>query len=212
MVCAPPPPSASTRTLVFARAPVPGQVKTRLIPALGAAGAAALHQRLTEQLLERLCVAPVGPTELWVTPDTRHPFFIDQAQRWNIGLYPQQGVDLGARLHYAAGQALTRARSVILVGTDCPALDAGYIRAAAARLRVDDAVIGPAADGGYVLLGLCRTDPQLFNGIPWGTSAVARLTRTRLVALGWRFSELETLADIDRPEDLALLHHDIPLR
>jgi len=196
---------ATHRVLVFARAPIPGQVKTRLIPALGAGGAAALHRRLAEQQLERLCMDSVGPIELWVTPDTEHPFFADLARRWPIRRYPQQGDDLGARMQYAAEQGLTRADSVILVGTDCPGLDAVYLRAAAERLRSNDAVLGPALDGGYVLLGLRRVDPLLFTDIPWGTSAVAGLTRERLTRLGWRWSELAALADIDRPEDLAQL-------
>jgi rSAM/selenodomain-associated transferase 1 len=184
---------------------VPGQVKTRLIPALGADGAAALHRRLTEQQLERLCTDAAGPVELWVTPDTEHPFVEGLARRWPIDRYPQQGNDLGSRMQYAAGQALKRADSVILVGTDCPRLDAAYIRAAAERLRFDNAVLGPALDGGYVLLGLRRVHRLLFAEIPWGTSEVAALTRQRLTRLGWRWSELEALADIDRPEDLAEL-------
>lgn len=198
-------PLASVRFLVFARAPLPGAVKTRLIPALGADRAAALHRRLTERQLERLCAEPVGPVELWVTPETDHPFFAEQTERWPIGLYRQQGEDLGERMHWAAQQALTRADAVVLLGTDCPELDAAYARAAVRRLRTDDAVLGPALDGGYVLLGLRRIDQTLFTDMPWGTSQVAELTRRRLEQLGWRWSELRSLRDIDRPEDLVHL-------
>jgi rSAM/selenodomain-associated transferase 1 len=198
-------PLGTNRVLVFARAPVPGQVKTRLIPALGADGAAALHRRLTEAQLERLCADPIGPIELWTTPDTEHPFFADQARRWPIERYLQLGDDLGARMQHAAAQGLTRADAVILVGTDCPGLDADYVGAAAERLCSDDAVLGPAEDGGYVLLGLRRAEPLLFTGIPWGTADVAALTRQRLTKLGWRWSELGALADVDRPEDLSQL-------
>ncbi len=203
-------PPQGTRVLVFARAPVAGQVKTRLIPALGDHGAAALHRRLTEQQLERLFADPVGPLELWVTPTTGHPFFAEQAQRWPLALYPQQGDDLGARMQHAAKQALTRADAVILIGTDCPGLDAAYVRDAAERLRHDDACIGPALDGGYVLLGLRRVDAALFTDIPWGTDAVAALTRRRLAQLGWCCSQLPALADIDRPEDLIRLAPGLP--
>lgn len=195
---------AEVRILVFARAPEPGQVKTRLIPAVGADGAAALHRRLVEQQLERLCVEAVATVELWTTPDADHPFFAQLTRRWPIERHPQQGEDLGARMQHAAEQALTRANAVILIGTDCPALDADYIRTASTGLRTADAVLGPALDGGYVLLGLRRTDPLLFTDIPWGTGRVAALTRQRLTRLGWRLAELPALADIDRPEDLTL--------
>ncbi|MCG6940895.1 MAG: TIGR04282 family arsenosugar biosynthesis glycosyltransferase [Thiohalocapsa sp.] len=197
--------SLDTRLLVFTRAPVPGQVKTRLIPALGADAAADLHRRLTEQCLRQLCAPPLVPMELWVTPDAGHPFFTALAKRWPLTLQVQQGRDLGERLHHAARAALTRADAVILLGTDCPALDRAYLVRAIARLAGADAVLGPAHDGGYVLLGLRRTDPSLFEGIPWGGDRVAAVTRSRLGGLGWRWSELPALPDIDRPEDLVHL-------
>jgi len=165
---------------------------------------------LTEQQIERLCANLVGPVELWVTPDAGHPFFAEQARRWPIGLHRQQGNDLGERLYHASEQALDRADAVILVGTDCPGLDAAYASAAVQRLETDDAVLGPALDGGYVLLGLRRTDPTLFSSMPWGTDQVAAITRRRLGQLGWRWSELNALRDIDRPEDLAHLVPFIP--
>ena len=193
------------RILVFGRAPVAGEAKTRLIPALGAEGAARLHQRLLEDSVGRLCTAGLAKVELWVTPDAGHPCFVELAARWPLDLHVQEGQDLGARLAYAARSALTRAAAVILVGSDCPELSADYLGAALAALAHQDAVLGPALDGGYVLLGLRSMDDTLFERMPWGSDRVAELTGQRLDALGWRWSRLAPLRDIDRPEDLVYL-------
>ncbi|HYN78572.1 MAG TPA: TIGR04282 family arsenosugar biosynthesis glycosyltransferase [Lamprocystis sp. (in: g-proteobacteria)] len=193
------------RILVFGRAPVAGAAKTRLIPALGAQGAARLHQRLLEDTVGRLCAAGLARVELWVTPDDRHPCFVGLAAHWPLDLHIQQGPDLGARLAHAARSALTRAAVVILVGTDCPGLSPDYLSAALAELEHRDAVLGPALDGGYCLLGLRSVDDTLFERMPWGSDQVAELTGQRLDALGWPWSRLAPLRDIDRPEDLVYL-------
>jgi rSAM/selenodomain-associated transferase 1 len=198
-----PDPDATTRVLVFARAPVPGQVKTRLIPALGAEGAARLHQRLTEALLDLLAASDRIAVELWAAPDASHPFFVQAARRWPVTVHEQRGDDLGERLALAAASALRRARAVLLIGADCPEMSLDYLAEAERRLEHQDAVIGPAQDGGYVLLGLRRFAPSLFAQIPWGGEMVAALTMARLDRLGWRWSALPPLRDIDRPEDLA---------
>lgn len=192
----------TTRVLVFARAPTPGCVKTRLIPALGAEGAARLYRRLMVDQLERAAACDGMPIELWVTPDPAAPFFVTAAQRWPLSLHQQQGADLGERLARAASAALGRAAAVLLIGTDCPELSSDYLGLAQERLQDQDAVIGPAQDGGYVLLGLRRMAPILFAGIPWGGDQVAAETMARLDRLGWRWSTLPRLHDIDRPEDL----------
>ncbi len=193
------------RLLVFGRAPVAGQVKTRLIPALGAEGAARLHRQLTEDIVERLCASGLVAVELWVTPDPSHPCFARLAARCVLDVYVQQGEDLGTRLAHAARSALTRADAVILIGTDCPDLSPNYLGAAIARLEHEDAVLGPALDGGYVLLGMRRTADALFERVPWGSDRVAEITGLRLDALGWRWSRLQPLRDIDHPDDLAYL-------
>ena len=193
------------RILVFGRAPVAGEAKTRLIPALGAQGAARLHRRLLEDTVGRLCAAGLAWVELWVTPDDRHPCFVGLAARWPLDIHIQQGQDLGTRLAHAARSALTRAEAVILVGSDCPDLSPDYLGAALAGLEHQDAVLGPALDGGYVLLGLRSVDDILFERMPWGSDRVAELTGQRLDALGWHWSRLAPLRDIDRPEDLVYL-------
>lgn len=191
--------------VVFAKAPEPGAVKTRLIPVLGADGAADLSARLILDTLERVRTSALAPFELHVSPDTGHPFFRSLADP--PPLRQQCGNDLGERMHAALADALTRAGFAVLIGTDCPALDAGHLdRACAALAAGRDAVLGPAADGGYVLVGLRRTVPELFSGVSWGGDRVLAQTRARLAALGWDWEELPTLWDLDRPEDLARLH------
>jgi rSAM/selenodomain-associated transferase 1 len=201
------------RVMVFARAPTPGEAKTRLIPALGAAGAAALHSRLVMHSLDAAASARVGPVELWCAPDADDPFFRDCERRFGASLHPQGKGDLGARMHRAFESVLMRARRAILVGSDIPALSALYLRDAERALaRGDDAVIGPAEDGGYTLIGLSRCHPELFRDIPWGGPEVLAETRRRMAALSWRLSELPVLWDVDRPEDLERLPEGLRAR
>lgn len=194
------------RILVFAKAPVPGACKTRLIPALGPEGAAALHRALLEDTLARLVPAALAPMQLWCAPDTEQPVFKDLAARWGVTLRPQHGRDLGERMLHAATAALADAEAVVLIGCDCPGLGPAQVTAALAALLEppqQDAVLGPADDGGYVLLGLRRAAPELFTDMPWGGDQVAAITRARMAGLGWRWQELPPLADVDRPADLA---------
>jgi uncharacterized protein len=188
---------------VFAKAPVPGAVKTRLMPALGARGAARLQRQLVLRTLATAAAAQIGPVTLWCAPDTRHRFFRALHQRAEVACVAQPGGDLGERMHAAFEHHCPRG-AVLLVGTDCPALQPGHLREAARCLQHGaDAVFQPAEDGGYVLVGLRRPQPQLFSGIGWGNADVMATTRSRARTL--RFSELETLWDVDRPGDLARL-------
>jgi hypothetical protein len=191
---------------VFAKAPVPGEVKTRLIPLLGAEGATELHCRLVRHTLATAALARVGPVEVWTT-GRREDAFI-QACRRLLGLqvHLQPDGDLGTRMCAAAEDGLRRASRVIIVGTDCPTMAHDDLQAARDALEAgDDVVLGPAEDGGYWLIGLSRCDPTLFSGIAWSTPTVLDATRERLHALGWRWSELAMRWDVDRPEDLARL-------
>jgi rSAM/selenodomain-associated transferase 2/rSAM/selenodomain-associated transferase 1 len=190
--------------MIFAKAPVAGAAKTRLAPVLGEQGAADLHARLTERILHTAVTANLAPVELWCSPDCGHPFF--QAVTGTVGRRVQHGQDLGDRMANAFDAALGHHPYAVLVGTDCPAMTADYLARAFALLDGGaDAVLGPAEDGGYVLLGLRCMDKRLFEGVAWGTDSVLDQTRERLAALGWRWQELETLWDVDRPEDLERL-------
>jgi len=188
---------------ILAKAPTAGAVKTRLIPALGADGAAALQARLIERTVETACAAATGPVTLWVTPAPPNEYFTTLASRFPIGLAVQPDGDLGARM-LAACQAA--AGPVIVIGTDCPALTLEHLREAADALREDnDVVVIPAEDGGYVLIGSRQPQPVLFTDMTWSTDTVTSETRRRLAHAGLTARELPPLWDVDRPEDLARL-------
>lgn len=190
----------------FAKAPQAGRVKTRMAPVLSERECLQLHRRLTIQVAENVHRAGLCPQELWVSSQPRHDFFVQLSARLGIPVHRQQGADLGERMLAAAETVLARARGVVIIGSDCPFIDTDYLEEALAALdRGADAVVGPAEDGGYVLLGLRRSHRHLFAGIPWGTGQVWPLTRQRLRDLAWRCHQLAPLPDIDRPEDLALL-------
>lgn len=190
----------AARVAVFAKAPVAGEVKTRLIPLLGAADAAELHATLVRRTLATARNAGVGPVSLWCMPDAGHPFFAACAAQYGATLHAQRGGHLGERMARALAQLLADGPA-LLVGSDCPALAAGDLRAAASSLATHDAVFQPAEDGGYVLVGLSRPLPGIFDGIRWGESGVMRETRERLRAAGARWREMPERWDVDRPED-----------
>lgn len=197
--------------IVFAKAPAPGAVKTRLAPALGAEGAARLHERLVERALATAATAAVGPVELCCTPDAPHPFLAACAGAHGAALTAQGDGDLGRRMHHAFERALEGHRAAVVIGCDCPALTAQHLRDGAAALEAGyDAVITPADDGGYVMIGLSRVHASLFERIRWGGPDVFEETRARLAGLGWRWRELDRLWDVDRPEDLERLASGIP--
>ncbi|HLF95671.1 MAG TPA: TIGR04282 family arsenosugar biosynthesis glycosyltransferase [Methylococcaceae bacterium] len=199
------------RLLVFAKAPEPGIAKTRLIPLLGAEGAACLQARLTRRTVATAQATGLGRVELWCAPDTGHPFFAALAAESGIVLRTQLGADLGERMLHAATESLACARYAMILGTDCPLLAWTHFRRVLDELRWGrEAVIVPAEDGGYVLLGLARAAPELFRDIDWGTDRVLAQTRARLEKLDFRFSELDPLPDLDRPEDCLKLSRERP--
>jgi len=197
---------AARRSLVqvFAKAPLPGQVKTRLIPMLGVDGAVELHCRLVRHTLATAVLARVGPLEVWTTAPGEDAFIQSCKRVLGVEVRLQPDGDLGARMLGAAEDGLRRAPAVIIVGTDCPTMHVDDLRAAHHALAAgDDAVLGPAEDGGYWLIALARCDPSLFAGIAWGDAGVLATTRERLHRLGWRWSEVATRWDVDRPADLS---------
>ena len=147
---------AGTALIVFAKAPVAGRAKTRLIPALGAEGAAALAARLLDHAMQQAAEAGLGAIELCVAPDAAHPLLQAAAARHGAVLSVQGEGDLGARMQRALSRRLAGHERVLLIGTDAPSLDAGVLRAAAQALAAHDAVFVPALDGGYALVGLAR--------------------------------------------------------
>ena len=193
--------------MIFAKAPTPGRVKTRLIPVLGENGAAELQRELIEATLRTAADAGLGAPELWCAPGPDDPFFVDCAEKHNIGLHTQRGGDLGLRMADALESALAAGSPGLLIGCDCPALTPGYLREAAAALAEgNEAVFGQTEDGGYMLIGVARSHAAaLFEDIPWGTATVMQATRRRLRSGDWRWRELGLMWDLDRPEDLLRL-------
>lgn len=194
-----------TRTVIFAKAPQPGLAKTRLVPALGAAGAAALARRMLGHTLQQALAADTGPVELCVTPDACDPVWRTLAWPAAVHWSHQGAGDLGQRMARAAQRVLAGGEAVLLIGTDCPDLGPHALRQAAAALRHADAALLPTFDGGYALLGLNRFHPTLFDGLAWSTSTVAGETLGRLRHLGWTVQALPMLHDIDEAADLQWL-------
>jgi hypothetical protein len=195
--------SHSNVVLIFAKAPIAGHVKTRLIPVLGENGAAELYRELMQQLIKKLRGEKPVDIELWCTPDRSHVEFQHIQSVLGCPLFNQVGIDLGERMSYAVDKAFRHYSHVILIGIDCPEMSLDLLRQVVFYLENGkDAVLVPAEDGGYVLLGLSKTDPCLFHGIPWGTDKVTEITRNCFHDLGWDWHELPVLWDLDRPEDL----------
>ncbi len=189
----------------FAKVPRRGRVKTRLQGALGEEGSLSLHKALLEHQLQQQQLAAVAPLEIWACSEGGESYFQSLIES-SVTLAVQQGDDLGERMANCFADRLQHYDNVILIGSDCPAIDGDYIAAAITALEQGvPAVFGPAEDGGYVLVGLSRLDQQLFGDILWGSDQVMAATRQKLTTLGWQWQELPSLQDIDRADDLPLL-------
>lgn len=202
--------NAPCRVIVMARAPVPGHAKTRLIPALGAAAAATVAERLLDHAVRQAVAADIGPVELCGAAESDHPAphpaFARLREALPIELTAQGPGDLGQRMHRAFERALGSVPGrALLIGTDAPSLDAALLRQAAAELTATDAVFVPAHDGGYALVGLRRPEIRLFEQMRWSVPSVMAHTRERLAAAGLRHVELPPLHDIDEAADLVHL-------
>ncbi|MDN4017640.1 TIGR04282 family arsenosugar biosynthesis glycosyltransferase [Zwartia panacis] len=203
--------------IIMAKSPQPGLAKTRLIPALGADGAARLAEQLLEHTIEVASQAKgFSHHELCVTPDVNDPVFTKHPKikitnktvsGHGIGFYvTSQGEgDLGARMQRAFGRVFENVDLAIMIGTDAPSLTANHLEQAARDLEAHDAVLVPARDGGYTLIGLNQCIPSLFENMPWSTKRLMDETRRQLKRLGKTWHEYAHMADIDEPADLALL-------
>lgn len=191
----------STCVILFAKYPARDMAKTRLQPALGVEGAAHMAKRLLLHSVEQavatgftidLCVSPAPIDPCWQTLN------LPDSLQWST----QAEGDLGMRLLTASHNAFKKYQRVVLIGSDCPSLTTERIQAAVRELDQHDAVMIPASDGGYVLLGFKQVDESLFLNISWSTASVAAVTQQRIAALGWTLARLASLHDIDEPEDL----------
>lgn len=195
-----------TRIIVFAKAPQAGRVKTRLIPALGAQGAAELARAMLTRTLQAAVEAGCGPVELCGEPHPDTEAWVDVPLPAGIERSAQGDGDLGQRMARAAQRAITGNGRALLIGTDCVEMSATLLREAAAALACCEAFMHPTHDGGYALLGLSRFDASLFSAMAWSTPQVAEHTRARIAALHWRLLEGARLHDVDEPADLLRWH------
>lgn len=197
--------SEADRLIVFSRYPEPGRSKTRMIPALGADGAAELHRRMTQHTLqwtERLAVT--RPVDVRVRFTGADAIAMAECFGSQFVYEPQSDGDLGQRLERAFRESFQAdCRRVVVVGTDCPSLSDEIVRQAFDHLQDHDLVIGPATDGGYYLIGLCQHSESLFKDIAWGSDQVLQQTLSAARQAKLSIAVLPTLADVDRPEDLA---------
>jgi uncharacterized protein len=196
--------------IIMAKAPEPGFAKTRLIPVLGAEGAAELANRLLMHTMQTAAQTHAFVQhELCLTPDPGQQafdaHFFEQTSTWH--LQPQGDGDLGQRMQRAFARALSEHDAAVLIGTDAPSLTAQQLDQAAHDLAHHEAVFVPAIDGGYALIGLKQPMPELFNEMPWSTSTVMAATLSRLQTLGVLWHAYEPIHDIDEPADLIHLPH-----
>lgn len=192
----------SARIIIFAKAPRPGLAKTRLIPALGAEGAAELAQQMLFHTVNEALAANVGVVELCVTPPIDAAAWSEIQLPAGIEISDQGEGDLGARMARAAARSLNRGEAVLLIGTDCVEMSADLLYDAWHVLHDHDAIIHCTRDGGYALLGLGQFSPFLFGNMPWSTDAVASTTIARVGQLGWSVHVGRMLHDVDEPQDL----------
>ena len=196
----------AARLLQFAKRPRAGHVKTRLISAVGAQAACQLHQKLLRHTWQTLSSAQIAPLELWADSGEFSLCF-DSLNPPAEKIHVQCGVNLGERMGNAVAEALKYSDAIVIVGSDCPVLDGAYVAEALQSLYDGaDVVLGPASDGGYVLIGMQRYLPDVFNNVDWGSDQVLAQTRERLTSINCSWHELATLWDVDRSDDLERLN------
>ncbi len=194
-------PLTNKQLIVFMKTPRPGKCKTRLIPFLSAEQACEFYQALVINCFEKIKTLRDFNIALYIYPDMHHPFIEKLKQNYPVSLHKQSGNNLGERMYHAMQTSLKHYQQCVLIGTDCPSLDADYINKAFKALDHYDMVFGPAEDGGYVLTGASRIDSKLFNNIAWGTNTVLQSSLKNNSAAQYRTHLLQSLWDIDTPED-----------
>jgi len=188
--------------LVFTRAPVSGQTKTRLIPLLGAQGAAEFHQTVLQSTLAEANASDFATVEIWCATENDHPFLKQCGLDYACAVKIQQGNDLGEKMYHAIETTLAENSFVVVIGSDCPAITTDILNQSCRHIsNGKDAVLGPAIDGGYYLIGLKKPNPEIFQDIVWGEANVAERTRQNFAHLDLDYIELEELPDIDTPDD-----------
>ncbi len=194
-------PPINNQLIIFIKSPVPGQCKTRLIPFLSAENACDFYQQMVLTCINKLKTLSSTDIALYVYPDTSHPFIKSISKQNHFSVYPQQGDNLGERMYHAMQTSLKTYQQCVLIGTDCPIMDTIYINKAFNTLKQHDIVIGPAEDGGYVLIGARKISECIFNNIDWGSAAVLQQSLQQMKNTDFSITQLNALWDIDEPAD-----------
>ena len=200
------------KLMIFARAPLAGQVKTRLIPALGESNASRFYRRMAQYVIDRMLDSQLCDISIDCMPDSHHEFFLNILNQRCVELNKQTGNNLGERMAHAIQNALKQYRYAMVIGTDAPCLTPEYVETAIEALSSGaDIVIGPAQDGGYVLIGMTRFHAELFNNIDWGTGQVLQQTLDKARHANLSVHQLPILWDVDTPDDLEKIRQDAQL-
>ncbi|MEE9343074.1 MAG: TIGR04282 family arsenosugar biosynthesis glycosyltransferase [Gammaproteobacteria bacterium] len=189
--------------MIFTKAPEIGESKTRIAQTTGLELAASFSGRLIEHAVKTVVDASLAPVSIWVADKPDHPFIQSLISNYPLSVFPQTDGTLGDRMSNALDTRLASKHSVVLIGSDCPFINRPYLLSTLTQLKHDrDIVIGPAEDGGYVLIGLRKNDKRLFENIAWSQDSVMQQTRKQVDQCGYRLFELDMLSDIDYFEDI----------
>lgn len=199
---------ADTVIQLFTKAPLKGKIKTRLEPVLSQDEIVALVKNLIVDRVNQVVGNAFCPLNVWAALDAKHEFFLGLQRQYPIEIFSQEGIDLGERMHYAVRRGLNQYQKVILLGGDCVSVDLDYLHQAIAALDHHPVVLGPAEDGGYVLLGTRVDYKAMFVDVEWGSDQVLKQTIEKLQQQNIEYCLLDTRWDLDRPEDLARLQRD----
>ncbi len=193
---------ADGKILVFAKIPVCGHVKTRLAAEIGDLAALQAYKYLLERTLHTAVSSKLSQVELWLDSEQQNDWLQNLTDQYAVIIRLQSGNDLGERMADAISKTLKEDDFCLLIGADCPLIDRNYLYNAFTVLQGGkEIVIGPAEDGGYVLVGMNQNKPALFSAIDWSTAFVLQQTRQIIKQQGWRHTELPVLWDIDWPAD-----------
>ncbi|MFV2059820.1 MAG: TIGR04282 family arsenosugar biosynthesis glycosyltransferase [Gammaproteobacteria bacterium] len=197
----------STCCLIFTKNPEPGKTKTRLIPAIGETGAFEAHVKLLKHTVTITSEIKNIDFILYTTTTHSNEIIVNLAKEHNLTIEIQKGNNLGDRMYQASDENLSTYSHCIIIGVDCPELTADYLLNARKALSSGyDAVIGPAHDGGYVLIGFNKSVKTIFTNIAWGENTVLKSTLDNFEKLNIKYKKLPTLHDVDTQEDLQYLN------
>ncbi len=199
-----------TKILVFTKPPLAGKCKSRLVPVLGEEGAAQLQARLLQKIITDLLAFNLCSFEIWQSETSTYFTDLFRQQKLKIPVCTQQGATLGERMSNAMQKTLQDVTNVIIIGSDCILYSQSYIKSAIVSLNTAPFVIGPAADGGYVLIGASQHAPEIFEDVSWGTNRVLEETLLKMQRSGINYTILDELWDIDEPIDLDKLKKHAP--